>query len=108
MANVKASGYLTYTVTITNNAENPFETPKITDTLDPTLITLVDNSVKIGDADAEYISPLYNGLLSISPVLVNVGDVNVYSVFFILCPKLLYFLYFRKFYNFFLLIFYVY
>ena len=28
-----ASGYLTYTITVTNNAEKHFESPKITDTL---------------------------------------------------------------------------
>ena len=42
-----ASGNLTYTVTITNNADSPYETPTFTDTLDPTLIKLVENSVQV-------------------------------------------------------------
>ena len=49
-----ASGNLTYTITITNSAENAFETPIITDILDPTLIKLVDNSVEVGGQKAEY------------------------------------------------------
>lgn len=40
-----ASGNLTYTITITNGAENAFENPTITDILDPALIKLVENSV---------------------------------------------------------------
>lgn len=49
-----ASGNLTYTVTITNAAENSFETPTFTDILDPTLIKLVDNSVKVNDETVQY------------------------------------------------------
>ena len=44
-----ATGNLTYTVTITNNADSPYESPKFTDTLDPTLIKLVENSVKVNN-----------------------------------------------------------
>ena len=43
---------MTYTITVTNNAEKPFESPKITDTLEPSLITLVENSVKEGETTA--------------------------------------------------------
>lgn len=72
-----ASGYLTYTITITNNAENPFETPKITDTLEPTLVTLVENSVKIGDNTAEYNYDSTTGELSISLETIPVGESSV-------------------------------
>ena len=72
-----ASGYLTYTVTITNNAENPFETPKITDILDPTLISLVENSVKIGEKDAVYDYDSTTGELSISLETIPVGETSV-------------------------------
>ncbi len=72
-----ASGYLTYTVTIANNAENPFETPKITDILDPTLISLVENSVKIGEKDAVYDYDSTTGELSISLETIPVGETSV-------------------------------
>ena len=42
-----ASGNLQYTITITNGAQNAFETPTITDILDPTLIKLVKDSVEV-------------------------------------------------------------
>lgn len=60
-----ASGNLTYTVTISNAAENSFETPEFTDTLDPTLIKLVDKSVKVNGVDAEYTYDSVTGLLKI-------------------------------------------
>lgn len=72
-----ASGYLTYTITITNNAENPFEKPEITDTLDPTLITLVDNSVKVGDETVEYTYDPTTGELKVSLETIPVGQSTV-------------------------------
>ena len=60
-----ASGNLTYTVTISNSAENPFETPEFTDTLDPTLIKLVENSVKVNGTDAQYDYDASTGLLKV-------------------------------------------
>lgn len=60
-----ASGYLTYTVTISNSAENPFETPTFTDTLDSTLIKLVDNTVKVNGTDAQYTYDSVSGLLTV-------------------------------------------
>lgn len=60
-----ASGNLTYTVTILNSAENPFEKPTFTDILDPTLISLVENSVKVDGADAQYTYDPVTGLLTI-------------------------------------------
>ena len=60
-----ASGNLTYTVTISNSAENAFETPKFTDTLDPVLIKLVENSVKVNGTDANYTYDSETGLLTV-------------------------------------------
>lgn len=41
------NGELTYTITITNNADNIFEAPVLIDVLNPGLIKLVDNSVQV-------------------------------------------------------------
>lgn len=60
-----ASGNLTYTVTISNSAENSFENPKFTDTLDPTLIKLVENSVKVNGTDAQYEYDPTTGMLTV-------------------------------------------
>ena len=49
-----ASGNLQYTITITNGAQNAFETPTITDILDPTLIKLVEDSVEVDGKKANY------------------------------------------------------
>ena len=49
-----ASGNLQYTITITNGAQNAFETPTITDILDPTLIKLVEDSVEVYGKKANY------------------------------------------------------
>ena len=49
-----ASGNLQYTITITNGAQNAFETPTITDILDPTLIKLVVDSVEVDGKKANY------------------------------------------------------
>lgn len=73
-----ASGYLTYTITIANNAENPFETPKITDTLDPTLIKLVDNTVQIdGTATTDYTYSAETGELNITLDTIATGATSV-------------------------------
>lgn len=60
-----ASGNLTYTVKITNAAENAFEKPTFTDILDPALIKLVDNSVKVNDTTTTYNYDSTTGELSI-------------------------------------------
>ena len=49
-----ASGNLQYTITITNGAQNAFETPTITDILDPTLIKFVKDSVEVDGKKVEY------------------------------------------------------
>lgn len=60
-----ATGNLTYTITITNNADNPFEAPKFTDILDPSLIKLVDDSVQVNGTASKYTYDASSGLLSI-------------------------------------------
>ncbi len=60
-----ASGNLAYTVTISNSAENPFEKPTFTDTLDPLLISLVENSVRVNGTDANYTYDSETGLLTV-------------------------------------------
>ena len=60
-----ATGNLTYTVTITNAAENAFENPTFTDILDPTLIKLVENTVTVNGTTTEYNYDSTTGKLSI-------------------------------------------
>ncbi len=52
-----ATGLLTYTITVTNNASSSLETPIVTDILDPTLIKLVESSVKVNGVAK---TPVYN------------------------------------------------
>lgn len=72
-----ATGELTYGVTITNNADSPFETPKIVDILDPSLIKLVPNSVKVDSVDTNYTYDESVGNLSIDLNTIAVGDSSV-------------------------------
>lgn len=52
---VWADGKLTYTITITNNAEMDYTAVTVTDILDENLIKFVQNSVKIDDqTSSEY------------------------------------------------------
>ena len=60
-----ASGNLTYTITITNGAESAFEKPIVTDTLDPALIKLVDNTVQVDGNTVQYTYDSETGALSI-------------------------------------------
>lgn len=66
-----ASGNLQYTITITNGAQNAFETPTITDILDPTLIKLVKDSVEVDGKKVEYTYDETTGELKI--VLDTIG-----------------------------------
>lgn len=70
-----ASGNLMYT--ITNGAENPFETPTIKDTLDPALIKLVENSVEVNGEKAEYNYDPETGELSVVLETIAVGANSV-------------------------------
>ena len=60
-----ASGNLTYTITITNAAENAFEKPTFTDILDPALIKLVENTVEVNGSTTEYTYDPTTGKLSV-------------------------------------------
>lgn len=61
-----ASGNSTYTITITNGAENDFENPTITDVLDPALIKLVTDSVEVDGNKVQYTYDDTTGKLSIT------------------------------------------
>ena len=63
--------------TITNGAENAFETPKITDTLDPTLIKLVEDTVEVDGTKAEYDYDSTTGLLTVNLGTIAVGANSV-------------------------------
>lgn len=73
-----ATGYLTYTITIINDSEEPYETPIVTDTIDPTKATLVDGSVTINGVPAtsptDYTFDPITGLLT-----VNLADIEAES-----------------------------
>lgn len=73
-----ATGNLTYTITIDNQSGNPYVTPVVTDTIDPTLATLVDGTVTINGTSAtsptDYTFDVVTGLLT-----VNLPDVAATS-----------------------------
>lgn len=72
-----ASGTLTYTITITNNAVNSLETPTVTDILDPKLIRLVENSVEVNGSTAQYTYDAASGLLTLTLDAIAVGGNSV-------------------------------
>lgn len=65
-----ATGNLTYTITIDNQSPNPYETPVVTDTIDPTLATLVAGTVTINGTPAttptDYTFDNVTGLLTVN------------------------------------------
>lgn len=73
-----ATGNLTYTITIDNQSEEPYENPIVTDTIDPTKATLVDGSVTINGTPVttptDYTFDAITGLLT-----VNLSDVAATS-----------------------------
>ena len=73
-----ATGNLTYTITIDNQSANPYGLPVVTDTIDPTLATLVDGTVTINGVPAtsptDYTFDAVTGLLT-----VNLTDVAATS-----------------------------
>lgn len=72
-----ASGTLTYTITITNNAVNSLEAPTVTDILDPKLISLVENSVEVNGSTAQYTYDAASGLLTLKLDAIAVGGNSV-------------------------------
>lgn len=69
-----ASGPLTYTVTIDNQTSLPFVSPVLSDTLSPTLISLVDDSVMIDETKATAEQFKYDTTTGI--LTVNLSDVT--------------------------------
>lgn len=70
-----ADGNLTYTIVLTNNSEYLYENPIITDVLDTTLITLVENSLKIDDTIySNYSFESSNGMLTINMENLNINE----------------------------------
>lgn len=70
-----ADGNLTYTIVLTNNSEYLYENPIITDVLDTTLITLVENSLKIDDTIYNnYSFESSNGMLTINMENLNINE----------------------------------
>ena len=84
---VWVTGNLTYTITITNDTENDYETPVVTDTIDPTLATLVPDSVTINGVPAtsptDYTFDDVTGLLTVNlPDIVSESNaVIVFEVY---------------------------
>lgn len=72
-----STGELTYTITIENNAQNTLESPTVVDILDPTLVKLVDNSVKVNSSDVQYTYEETTGTLSINLEDMTVGTTSV-------------------------------
>ncbi len=72
-----ATGELTYTITITNNAENTFETPVLVDVLDPALVSLVTDSVTIDNVAANYQYDEVSGTLTVNLANITVGTTSV-------------------------------
>lgn len=69
-----ATGNLTYTITIDNQSTNDYESPVVTDTINPTLATLVDGTVTINSTPAT--SPTDYTFDDVTGVLtVNLSDV---------------------------------
>lgn len=68
-----ATGVLTFTVTITNNATSPLESGVFSDTLDPTLIKLVDNSVMLNNTATPSTYDATTGVLTFSIPTIEAG-----------------------------------
>ena len=72
---VWADGELTYTITISNNADKPYVSPKIKDTLDSNLIEFVSDSVTIDGVEAS--SSEYEYDTGTNILTVNLTDIDV-------------------------------
>ena len=72
-----ATGPLTYTITVENNADNEFENTTLVDILDPNLISLVANSVQVNSTTTQYTYEEDTGKLSINLGTIAVGDTSV-------------------------------
>lgn len=72
-----ATGPLTYTITVENNADNEFENTTLVDILDLNLISLVANSVQVNSTTTQYTYEEDTGKLSINLGTIAVGDTSV-------------------------------
>lgn len=72
-----ATGPLTYTITVENNADNEFENTTLVDILDSNLISLVANSVQVNSTTTQYTYEEDTGKLSINLGTIAVGDTSV-------------------------------
>lgn len=72
-----ADGNLTYTIVVTNDAEEIFTTPIITDNLDKNLITFVNESATIDGNSAS--SDKYNYDESTGKLTINLEDITASS-----------------------------
>jgi len=72
-----ADGNLTYTIVVTNDAEETFTTPIITDNLDKNLITFVNESITIDGTSAS--SDKYNYDEATGKLTINLEDITASS-----------------------------
>lgn len=68
------SGYLTYTITLDNETDKPYEKPVITDILDNTLVEFVNDSVTINGVKAD--TSKYNYDEGSHTLTINLDDVS--------------------------------
>ncbi len=68
-----ATGLLTYTITVSNNAENSLEAPVITDVLDTALVKFVENSVTVNGVSKTASYDAATGTLTVDLETIAVG-----------------------------------
>ena len=68
-----ADGVLTYTIVVTNDADETYEAPVVTDVLDTTLVEFVDESVTIDSVTAA--SSEYNYDTGTNTLTINLQDI---------------------------------
>lgn len=71
------SGPLTYTITVTNNTNEEYVSPVIEDILDTSMVTLIENSVKVDGKDKTYTYDDASGKLSISLDTLSTNSTSV-------------------------------
>ena len=71
---VWSGGELTYTIEVSNQTDQSYESPVITDILNPTLITLVDGSISIDGVTAS--SSQYSWDEQTGKLTVNLSDIE--------------------------------
>ncbi len=69
------TGNLLFTVTVTNNADFELTAAQITDAIDTTIATLVDDTVQIDGADVPY--GYDSGLLTVNITSLAVGQTKI-------------------------------